>query len=68
MSALPRPPLVDLGADFELDAIRMAIGQSDRLPDGAFLSVNISPQSVIECADDLAQRPRDRRIGRSSSS
>ena len=47
--------LVDLGADFELDAIRTAIGQSDRLPDGAFLSVNISPQSVIDCADDLAQ-------------
>jgi EAL domain-containing protein (putative c-di-GMP-specific phosphodiesterase class I)/DNA-binding response OmpR family regulator len=47
--------VVDLGADFELDAMRMAMAQSDGLPEGAFISVNISPQFVIDCADELAQ-------------
>jgi EAL domain-containing protein (putative c-di-GMP-specific phosphodiesterase class I)/DNA-binding response OmpR family regulator len=47
--------LVGMGSDFELDAIRMALSHSGGLPEGAFISVNISPESVISCADDLAQ-------------
>ena len=43
----------DLGPEFELAAIRMAVGQMDRLPPAAFLSLNVSPRSVIERNGDL---------------
>jgi EAL domain-containing protein (putative c-di-GMP-specific phosphodiesterase class I)/DNA-binding response OmpR family regulator len=47
--------VVDLGSDFELDTIRMAIEHSDGLPEAAFITVNISPASVIDCADELRE-------------
>lgn len=45
----------ELAPAFELAAIAMAIEQSDRLPTGTFLSVNISPRSVIDRADQIRQ-------------
>jgi EAL domain-containing protein (putative c-di-GMP-specific phosphodiesterase class I)/DNA-binding response OmpR family regulator len=38
----------DLGTEFELAAIAMAVTESRRLPTEAFLSLNISPHSMIE--------------------
>ena len=44
---------VDLGPTFELEAVRLAIADSDRLPSGAFISVNLSPSSLIERSDEV---------------
>ncbi len=43
----------ELAPAFELAAITMAVEQADELPQGAFLSVNISPGSVIERSAEL---------------
>jgi EAL domain-containing protein (putative c-di-GMP-specific phosphodiesterase class I)/DNA-binding response OmpR family regulator len=43
----------DLAAPFELAAIRLAVNASQRLDGGAFLSVNVSPRSVIDSAAEL---------------
>jgi EAL domain-containing protein (putative c-di-GMP-specific phosphodiesterase class I)/DNA-binding response OmpR family regulator len=45
----------ELGAAFELAAIRMAIAEVGQLVSGAFLSINISPRSLIEQADVLRE-------------
>jgi EAL domain-containing protein (putative c-di-GMP-specific phosphodiesterase class I)/DNA-binding response OmpR family regulator len=41
----------DLGFDFELAAIRLAVDASHGLPAGCFVSLNLSPQAVIDRAD-----------------
>jgi EAL domain-containing protein (putative c-di-GMP-specific phosphodiesterase class I) len=46
---------VDLAPAFELEAIRTAIGQRARLDAGAFMSVNLSPRTVIDHADEVAR-------------
>ena len=43
----------ELAAQFEVAAIRMAVEQSSALPPDAFLSLNISPRSLIERADEV---------------
>jgi EAL domain-containing protein (putative c-di-GMP-specific phosphodiesterase class I)/DNA-binding response OmpR family regulator len=43
-----------LGAEFELAAIEVAVEQLDNLPPG-FFSLNISPSSVIDRADDVRE-------------
>ncbi len=43
----------DLGSPFELAAIRTAIQHSRKLSAGAFLSVNLSPRSVIDQAGEI---------------
>ena len=45
----------ELGAAFELAAIRMAVEEVDPLPPTAFVSVNISPRALIEHADALRE-------------
>lgn len=44
--------MAGLGSAFELEAIRTAVGQLDSLPAG-FVSLNISPGSVIDCTSDV---------------
>ena len=43
----------EIGAAFELAALRLACRDSESLPPDLFLSLNISPRTVIEHADDL---------------
>ena len=43
----------DLGPSFELAAIRIACAASAGLPAGPFLSLNVSPRTVIDHAHDL---------------
>jgi EAL domain-containing protein (putative c-di-GMP-specific phosphodiesterase class I)/DNA-binding response OmpR family regulator len=43
----------DLGTEFELAAIAAAVAGSDALPAEAFLSVNLSPQTLISRTDAL---------------
>jgi EAL domain-containing protein (putative c-di-GMP-specific phosphodiesterase class I) len=38
---------VGLGPDLEMKAVRAAIDQVERLPEGAFLAVNVSPELVM---------------------
>jgi EAL domain-containing protein (putative c-di-GMP-specific phosphodiesterase class I)/DNA-binding response OmpR family regulator len=45
----------ELGGPLELAAIRMALEQSDRLPIGTYVSINISPQSVIDRGHELRE-------------
>ena len=44
--------LAGLGPAFELEAMRTAVGKLDTLPAG-FVSLNISPSTVIDRADDV---------------
>ena len=39
---------VGLGADLELHAVRQAVAQIDQLPEGTYLSVNVSPQTALD--------------------
>lgn len=43
----------DLGAAFELAALRLACAESDGLPPGPFLSLNVSPRTVVDHASDI---------------
>lgn len=48
---------VGLGPELEMKAVRAAVAQIDRIPDGVFLAVNVSPELVMseklsELADD----------------
>jgi predicted signal transduction protein with EAL and GGDEF domain len=43
----------EIAAAFELAAIQMAIEQSAAIPAEAFVSVNVSPRTVIDYVDDL---------------
>jgi EAL domain-containing protein (putative c-di-GMP-specific phosphodiesterase class I)/DNA-binding response OmpR family regulator len=45
----------ELGGPLELAAIRMALEQSDRLPIGTYVSINISPQSLIDRGHELRE-------------
>jgi EAL domain-containing protein (putative c-di-GMP-specific phosphodiesterase class I)/DNA-binding response OmpR family regulator len=45
----------DLGDEFELAAIEMAIEGAHQLPDGLFLSVNVSPHVVVGRGDQLGR-------------
>jgi EAL domain-containing protein (putative c-di-GMP-specific phosphodiesterase class I)/DNA-binding response OmpR family regulator len=45
----------DLGADFELAAMRLAVDASRELPPDAFVALNISPRSVIDRADAIGE-------------
>lgn len=53
---------VGLLVELELAAIRSALGQIDRLPDDAFLSINVSPVTVMSALfmETLATTPGDR--------
>jgi PAS domain S-box-containing protein len=46
---------VGLGADLELRALANAIGVLDQIPNDSFLSINISPQALVDGA--LARQP-----------
>ena len=54
-SETPKPPNiwfamadeVGLGRELELAAVRSALGHLDTLPDGAYLSVNVSPDTAV---------------------
>ncbi len=43
--------LVDLRTELEMAAVRAALGRMDDLPEDAFLSVNLSPETA--CSDEL---------------
>jgi EAL domain-containing protein (putative c-di-GMP-specific phosphodiesterase class I)/DNA-binding NarL/FixJ family response regulator len=49
---------VGLLAELELAAIELALGDLDRVPDGTFLSVNLSPETV--CSEELPALLGDR--------
>ena len=52
-----------LGADFELAAVALASKRSSGLPEGAFVSINISPDVLVDSANRLRDTlPTDRRI------
>lgn len=42
-----------LGEDFELAAVEVALAQADRLPNGAFVSLNVSPDVALEAGAEL---------------
>jgi EAL domain-containing protein (putative c-di-GMP-specific phosphodiesterase class I) len=42
-----------LGEDFELAAVEAALAEAKRLPDGAFVSLNVSPQVALEATARL---------------
>lgn len=66
----PRPPdawfaearAVGMGIELEVEAVRRAIEEIDRLPLGAYLSVNLSPETAVSpvLSDVLAGTPSDR--------
>jgi EAL domain-containing protein (putative c-di-GMP-specific phosphodiesterase class I)/CheY-like chemotaxis protein len=68
----PRPPdawfaeaaSVGLRVDLEIAAVEAALAQLDRLPSGAYLTVNVSPQAVISGAflEALQQMPVEKLV------
>jgi EAL domain-containing protein (putative c-di-GMP-specific phosphodiesterase class I) len=49
---------VGLGPDLEVKALDAAVAQIDRIPDGVFLAVNVSPELVLsERLDHFASEP-----------
>jgi EAL domain-containing protein (putative c-di-GMP-specific phosphodiesterase class I)/DNA-binding response OmpR family regulator len=44
-----------LGGDFELAAVEAALADAAKLPDGAFVSLNVSPGVALEASDRLRE-------------
>ena len=59
---------VGLGLEIEVECVRRAVRLRDTIPDGAYLSVNMSPDAILAPGDGGGARRRHASRGSSSRS